>query len=221
MRQANRIFFTSLVLICLACGTGTVYGVDENPYALPDETWISISGTAVEAGEKSFLLDYGKGMVVVEMDDWDWYKEGHNIVEGDKVTVYGRVDDDLFETTTIEADSVYVEGLGTYFYADSDDEEIAEPYNYWVSGGPIIPGQVYVRGKVTGVEERKFTIDTGPRKLTIDTDEMVYNPIDKKGYQWVEKGDHVLVGGQLEKDFWGNREVAANTVVEIVGEKRQ
>ena len=39
------------------------------------------------------------------------------------MTVYGRVDDDLYETTTIEASSIYDQDLGTYFYASAADEE--------------------------------------------------------------------------------------------------
>jgi hypothetical protein len=60
------------------------------------------------------------------MDDWDWYAEGKNLIDGDKVTVYGRIDDDFFETTSIEASSVYVESLGSYFYASAADEEYGD-----------------------------------------------------------------------------------------------
>jgi len=94
-----------------------------NPYLMPDDTWISISGTAVDPQAASFTLDYGEGTVLVEMDDWDWYGEAGGILDGDKVTVYGEIDDDFYELTSIEASSVYVESLGTYFYANSDDEE--------------------------------------------------------------------------------------------------
>ncbi len=57
------------------------------------------------------------------MDDWDWYAEGYKLLNGEKVRVHGLIDDDLFETTKIEASSVYVQNLGTYFYASSADEE--------------------------------------------------------------------------------------------------
>ena len=94
-----------------------------NPYLKPDEAWVSISGTAVSPTADSFVLDYGEWVITVEMDDWDWYGDTPAGIDGDKVTVYGQIDDDFFETTTIEASSVYVENRGTYYYASSDDEE--------------------------------------------------------------------------------------------------
>lgn len=67
-----------------------------NPYLQPDESWIRIRGTVVDPGPESFTLDYGKGTVTVEMEDWEWYHEGYQMIEGDPATVYGRIDDDLF-----------------------------------------------------------------------------------------------------------------------------
>jgi len=97
----------------------------EESSLVTDNSWISLSGTVVDAGARTFELDYGDGLVVVEMDDWDWYGEAFSIMEGDQVTVYGMVDDDLYETTSIEASSVYVKNLNTHFYAsDADKEEV-------------------------------------------------------------------------------------------------
>ncbi|MFP4521706.1 MAG: hypothetical protein ACLFQK_06125 [Fibrobacterota bacterium] len=73
---------------------------------------------SVAASDNSFELDYGEVIVTVEMDDWDWYKEGKGIIEGDEVTVYGAVDNDTYEMTTIEASSVYVEDLNAYFLCE-------------------------------------------------------------------------------------------------------
>jgi len=107
-------------------------------------------------------VDYGEGTVLVQMDDWDWYGDARGILDGDKVTVYGEIDDDFYETASIEASSVYVESLGTYFYASSDDEESYEgEHNYWVSYAPVVVGQTTVRGAVTSVMGREFTVDTG------------------------------------------------------------
>lgn len=188
----------------------------KNPYLKPDESWISISGTAVSTKPSSFILDYGKGVITVEMDDWNWYKEGRLILEGDKVTVYGKIDDDLLETAKIEASSVYVEDLGTYFYASSADEEYNDNYDYWGTYGPISPGKAVVRGTVTGVDGREFTIDTGLKKITVDTDNMIYNPVDKTGYQQIDKGDYVAVIGHMDYDFWEKRELKADSVTTLL-----
>lgn len=187
-----------------------------NPYLMSDETWISISGTAVDVQPASFTLDYGEGTVLVEMDDWDWYGDAAGILDGDKVTVYGRIDDDFYELTSIEASSVYVESLGTYFYASSDDEEGYEGYyDYWVSYTPILVGRTVVRGTVTGVTGREFTVDNGLRKMKVDTIMMSYNPMDDKGYQQIDVGDYVSVSGKMDYDFWEKRELMADTIITL------
>ena len=186
-----------------------------NPYLLPDESWISISGTAVDVQFDTFTLDYGDGVVTVEMDDWDWYNENRVVLEGDKLTVYGKIDDDLYETTSIEASSVYVESLGTYFYASAADEEYDDDYDYWVVASPITVGDTTVRGTVTGVDGREFTIDTGARQLTVDTVAMSYNPLDDRGYQQIDPGDYVSVTGHIDNDLWEERELTAEYVVTL------
>lgn len=186
-----------------------------NPYLMPDENWISISGTAVDPQAASFTLDYGEGTVLVEMDDWDWYDDAGGILDGDKVTVYGEIDDDFYELTSIEASSVYVESLGTYFYANSADEEYEDDYDYWVSYAPIVVGQTTVRGTVTSVTGREFTVNTGLRQLTVDTIAMDYNPMDDKGYQQINVGDYVSVSGNMDYDFWEKRELTADSIVTL------
>lgn len=187
-----------------------------NPYLMADQTWISISGTAVDVQPASFTLDYGEGTVLVEMDDWDWYGDAYGILDGDKVTVYGEIDDDFYETTSIEASSVYVENLGTYFYANSADEEGYEGYyDYWVSYAPIVVGQTTVRGTVTSKMGREFTVDTGLQKMKVDTIAMPYNPMDDKGYQQIDVGDYVSVSGTMDYDFWEKRELMADSIITL------
>lgn len=91
----------TLIAFAAACTAGLLLSPAtsaENPYLKADETWISISGEVVSAGPESFTLDYGKGTIVVEMDDWDWYHKGRNVLESDKVTVYGEIDGELYDT---------------------------------------------------------------------------------------------------------------------------
>ena len=187
-----------------------------NPYLKADQTWINISGTAVDIKPDRFTLDYGKGTIPVEMDDWDRYDETSGINEGDKVTVYGEIDDDFFEIRSIEASSVYVEDLGTYFYASSADEEYDYPYNYWGSNTPIEIGKTIVRGTVTSTSGREFTINTGLRKMKIDTLGMMYNPMDDKGYNQIDEGDYVSVAGDLNYTFWEKKELEADSIVTLI-----
>ena len=215
MRQVYKHKMMVLTLAILLLPALAYAAVTDDPYLKENESWISLSGTAVDVQGESFTLDYGEGIVTVEMDDWNWYDVDNKILEGDKVTVYGKIDDDLYETTSIEASSVYVENLGTYFYASSADEEYDDDYDYWVVGEPIVLGQTTVRGTVSSINGREFTVDTGPRKLTVDTTTMAYNPVDDKGYQTLDKGDYVSVTGDMEDDFWEGRELMADTVITL------
>jgi uncharacterized protein YdeI (BOF family) len=208
---------TALAISILFGIPTTAAAADADPYALPDETWISISGTIASPTDDSFLLDYGEGVVTVEMDDWDSYGEARALMDGDDVTVYGRVDDGLYERTTIEASSVYVANLNTYFYADDDDEE-GDAHLMWQAPSPlIITATTSLRGRVSSVnpEGRTFTIDTGERLVTVDTWGLGYNPLDDAGFQKVDKGDIVHVTGHLDTGFFEKRELDADSVITL------
>lgn len=187
---------------------------EETPYLKPDGSWISLSGTVTSTTSDTFMLDYGGGLVTVEMDDWDWYEEFGETLPGDKVTVYGAVDDDTFENTKIEASSVFVENLGTQFYANAADEESVDDLDV-APVVPIVVGDLTLTGTVTSVDGREFTIDTGAQEMTVDTTLMSYNPMDDEGFQSIAKGDLVTVTGNTDKDTFEGRELVAESVVTL------
>jgi len=155
-----------------------------NPYTQPDGTWISVSGTVLDARDNAFTLDYGEGAVAVEMDDWSLDADGAALVDGDKVTVYGKVDDDFAEFTTIEASSVYIESLGRYFYASAADEESLR----FSIVTPIVVGDVELVGTVSSVGTDEFTVNYGADNITVDTSELINNPLDNKGVRKISEG---------------------------------
>lgn len=157
-------------------------------------------------------LDYDGGYVTVEMDDFSPDPDGYKLLEGHEVTVYGRIDDDTFETTTIEASSVWVEGLQTYFYANSADEESMPAAVTFTS----VDYDLKVTGLITDVDIDEFTIDTGSREMRVDTDELGYDPLDDEGYQQLDEGDHVSVTGNINNDWWDTRELMAESVVTLI-----
>lgn len=199
------------IVTTLALGPVTALAA-ESPYLAKDGSWISLSGKVTSTTADTFMLDYGTGLVTVEMDDWDWFEESGEVLPGDEVTVYGEVDDDTFETAKIEASSVYVDSLGTYFYASAADEE---SFNDLDIAPTIDIGQLVLTGTVTGVTGTEFTIDSGDQLMTVDTALMTYNPLDKEGYQQIEKGDLVTVTGDLEVDTLEAAELMADTVVTL------
>jgi hypothetical protein len=156
--------------------------------------------------------------VLVEFDDWDSFGEAHTLLDGDEVTVYGRIDKGLFEQAKIEAGSVYVDGLKTFFYASSADEEgdVMAPHR-WVAAAPFVTNQATIQGTVSGVDadEAEITVDTGLRLVTVDLGSLGYNPLDSYGYQRIDRGDRVSVSGRFDRDFLEGRELEADTLITL------
>lgn len=180
-----------------------------------DGNWINLSGTVITALPASFVLDYGPDNVTVEMDDWDWYKEGRLLNPGDEVVVTGKVDQNLFLEKRIEASSVYVEDLGTYFYASGADEE-----NLAVSSAYVTDADNYAdfNGVVTAVEGREFTIGSTAGAIRIDTAQMAENPLDGEGFLKLGVGDRVYVWGDLDLGSRERPEVMAKGVVKLMAD---
>jgi uncharacterized protein YdeI (BOF family) len=208
LKTTRRLIIAALTL---AAVIGVPAAAGEDPYLQPNNTWISLSGIVESTAPDSFLLDYGDGLVTVEMDDGDRDADGYKLIEGDKVTVSGMIDDDLYETTSIEASSVYVESIGTYFYASAIDDEDT----FITLTTPVVVADTRVQGVVTEVRVNEFDIDTGLRKLTVEVDELMYDPLDDDGYQRIEAGDLVSVRGHLDHDFFEGRELEAESIIEL------
>lgn len=183
----------------------------QDPYDKPDDTWVTLSGTVTEVAPDAFGLAYGDGAVTVEMDDWDNDADAFALLTGDRVTVTGKVDDDFFEATTVEASSVYVEKLNTYFYASAADEE----GGYVAITTPITPASITVQGTVTAVEGEDFVVDSGLREIRVATDGLAYDPLDDEGFQQIDVGDRVSVTGTADYEFFDGRELLADVIVTL------
>lgn len=202
------------LLGALAAGAFLATGAAaQDPYTEPDDSWISIDGSVEAVMPNAFTLDYGDGLITVEMDDGDRDADAYQLVEGDMVSVTGVVDDELFESTTIEASSVYVENLGTYFFSSAVDEED----NFVTLTTPLALSRMVLQGTVTDVSKGAFTLNTGVRDITVEVEEMPYDPLDDEGYQQIEVGDYVSVTGQMDYDFIDGQELAATAITTLVG----
>lgn len=210
MASFGRVGLFAQVLSATAMLAAVAVGAEE-PYEKPDDTWISIDGTVTEVSADEFTLDYGEGIITVEMDDGDRDADGYKLDEGDPVRVTGIIDDDLYELRTIEASSVYVEDIGTYFYASALDEE--DTFITYTT--PVTISDAVIQGTVTEVEDEEFIVDTGLRSVRVEVDEMAYNPLDDEGYQQIDVGDRVSVTGQMDDDLFEGREFVADSVVTL------
>ncbi len=178
----------------------------------PNNTFISLSGTVEQARDDSFDLDYGEGVVLVEMDDFDFYPEGRSLLEDDQVMVYGYVDDELYETRSIEAQSVFVKNLGTQFYASGVDEE-----DFPAVGVLDFSPRLELTGTIAEVRGVIFELEAGSVKLDVDTSNMLYDPLDDEGYQKLEVGDRVRVMGILEDKLFNDLKLEADMIIELSG----
>jgi uncharacterized protein YdeI (BOF family) len=170
--------------------------------ARPDDSWVTLNGRVRSATATGFTLDYGSGQIPVSMDTWSWYRSDHDQIEGNRVTVYGRIDDAAMQRRTIDASSVYVQNLNTFFYASAEDEQDMAVYSY-----NIIPIG-YSDTRVTGIVQnfdataRTITVDQGAAQVLVDLSQLAYNPLDKDGYQQIQEGDRVLVAGDMQSGFF-------------------
>ena len=53
--------------------------------------------------DDEFVLSYGSGEITVEMDDWRWDSDNAEALRiGERVTVTGNIDDDLFQAVKLK-----------------------------------------------------------------------------------------------------------------------
>lgn len=180
-----------------------------------ENSWISLNGTVVAKDKTGFEIDYGSGLIRVQMNNWQWYNADHPIQLGDNVRVNGLVEDDQGEKPIVEADSIFIKDLNTYIFREGAND-IFQP--------AIDQERVFqLQGTIVGTNNRRFTMNLGSRKVIIDTTELPYNPLDDKGYQQLKVGDTVQVTGELKKDNapFNTNAVMANTVTTLLEDERK
>ena len=187
----------------------SAFALAKAPYEAADNTCIRVSGTMASINDDSFVLDYGEGTMTVEMEDSARFASGYKLQLNSSVTVYGCLDDELFDNATIEADSVYVEEAGVYYHADPADEE----KDFVSVHTPVEVAETELQGTVTNIRGDAFMIDTGERQVQVMVDAMPYNPLDEQGARQIEEGDRVSVTGYINKAFLEEQKMMANSAV--------
>lgn len=215
MTIQKKILLSTSAIIGLAVVAGGVYAA--NPYAKPNQADITITGDVISQVGDEFTLDYGEGLITVEMDDWDWHNEAAWINPGETVTVRGEIDNDLYQIKTIEADSVYVFDRSTYYYASDTDEEDSAYWTYGYYDPATAPEGTWfgLSGTVTKVTGSEFEMDTGYNKIQVETAYLGYNPLDDVGFQQIDPGDRVYVSGDLDHNFFNKNEIDASSVITL------
>jgi len=191
------------------------------PKLQPDDSYVSISGTVLTAEDDEFSLDYGQGHISVEMDDMGWVGNQPELVPGDEVTVYGRVEEHLFVDASIEADSIFIEDPATYYYSSPTNDMTTFAVMDVAPVTPVVVGDLILTGTVQSVKDRQFTVNTGDLEFTVDTSGMQNNPLDNEGRQKVGKGDTVSVAGNLGSGAIGDRKLNAESIIVLRDQGQQ
>ncbi|MDT8408049.1 MAG: hypothetical protein RQ741_00490 [Wenzhouxiangellaceae bacterium] len=202
---------SAIAMIFAVAFLATTGRAQEEPATQPDESWISLTGTVTSTTASSFRLDYGDGVVTVKTANWDDFNNAVPLADGDEVTVYGEVESDLYDKAMIEAGRIYVDDLNTFFSASAMDGW------EWLADTAADPGELMYIGTVQTVNpaEKTFSIDTGTKKLTVSTRELLYNPLDDEGFQQIDVGDRVGVDAVIDEAFMNDRDIVATSVVTL------
>jgi len=178
--------------------------------------WLTLTGKVKDVSADEFKLDYGQDAIHVEMDGFGTL-DGNPIHEGDHVTVSGLIDADFLQNKTIEASSVYVDSLGTYFYADPADEEDAY-LSYFSTQAADQGDWLALTGTVQKISDDQITLDIGSKTLTVDTDDLAYD-VNEEDSPWeLSEGDRVSITGKIDDaDLFDQRELNATSLVVLSG----
>ncbi len=182
-----------------------------------DSEQITLTGTIQKVEADQFTLDYGRGTMLIEIDDWDSFDETTSLRAGDRVTVFGQVDADLFEERKVEAAMVYAHDFNAYLFANPGDEET----NYRLHTSPLQfedGARVGAHGRVSALDVNgdEFVLDIANYKIQVDTSSMENDPLDGEGRLQLAKGYDVFVIGELDDGFFERREIIAQSVARVV-----
>ncbi|MGB0217552.1 MAG: hypothetical protein ACPF9E_19205 [Alteromonas oceani] len=200
---------TSLLL-----ATSVVAGTDKkSPAELEDDTWATFSGTVTEVYPDSFIMDYGNDTLTVEVDDGDFDNDAYKFFKGDEVTVTGKVDDNLFTKTTLEASSIYVKGLNTTFFSSAIDEEDIK-LNYYTAYVPMAVDKVTLMGRIADTSAMLDEVELvfGNTSIDVDVSRLGYNPLDDEGWLKLEEGDLIRVTGTFDEEFFSDYDLFAENI---------
>jgi hypothetical protein len=72
-----------------------------------------------------------------------------------------------------------------------------------------------ISGDRVTVRADEFVLNTGLRRIIVETDGMPFDPLDDQGYPKLEVGDVVRVQGNMDTDLLEGRELVAESIVKL------
>ena len=180
-----------------------------SPYTQANNSWIELDGRVTSVDTRSFILDYGKGTIRVEIDDYDWFEEAYNVLENDRVKVRGKVDADPNQERSIEAETVRLKDHGVTLQANADDEE--DLTENFVPPLPVQTASVEIRGTVESFQNGIMLVKTEDGMHRVDLKKSsLYSTQGKKISHTLRTGDFISVVGKEDKKLLGADEIDAS-----------
>lgn len=176
---------------------------------------LTVKGKVTAVDDERFTVDYGRGNIVVEMDDFDRYEKP--VAAGDVVIVSGNMDKEFFEARKIKASTVRVDSSNKQFHASAADEarwpqlevlhdDVAD--DEWLS----------LTGVVARIDGDRMTLNAGLREYAVDVSRLGYDPFNREGTARIETGERVIVFGEMDDaDLFEGREIEASSITELSG----
>jgi len=179
------------------------------------DTWITLTGEVSAVDSKFFTLDYGDGNIFVELRDTDLDSNAYAKMKGEEVMVTARLDDGMFSSERLVAQSVIVDGMDTVYLAESVNQASADLYLSTASNIEFDDEEMVLVGTVKSIGKEALQIDVGDTTLTVELDELEDAPVDADGYLTLMKGERVRITGELEDDFFNRFTVEADTLIKM------
>jgi|GEM_PF-221772 uncharacterized protein YdeI (BOF family) len=193
-----------------------------------NESHVMLNGMITEVRDDEFDLNYGEGIITVELDQWGWDDvDMAYLRSGDEVTVNGMIDDDLFEGREIKADNLYLNREFVYLVpADQQNKQAMNKSqenkntranrNRSINVDAMEDGSyITMTGVVVEQNGDEFTLSGNGQNMRVDTNELDYNPFDDDGLQRIRKGDRVQVYGAIDDGFFDTRKIEADRVISL------
>lgn len=194
-------------------------GVEDGNVKFKNDAYITLSGTVgTIKDEDEFELKHAGGTIMVDTNDtWpDLFAENAATLlkSGDRVTVTGRVDNNLFSTNEIEAYQLTVNGSGynrvytNQAYAPDNDAEYMAYYpNY--GAGLEDDQNVRLAGEISSIgKDDSFMLRYGNGEIKVETDDVNFSNTSR-----LDVGDEVVVFGEVEDGWFQKKTVDADRII--------
>lgn len=185
-----------------------------------NDAYITLTGTVGNIiDDDEFQLNHAGGVITVDTNDsWPdlFRKDAPTLLKtGDRVTVTGKVDNNLFSTNEIEAYRLEVSGeqfsrvYTDERYAPGSKDDYAAYHNVTYGAGLEDDQKVRLAGEVARIlDDDAFLLRYGNGEIRVDIDDVEFSDANR-----LMVGDEVIVFGEVDKDWFSKKEVEADRVI--------